>query len=62
MDAEVAFGRRLVQVGFMRRFDADYRRLKAVIDGGTLGAPLLSITRCTATRRCPRASTPPICR
>ena len=41
MDAEVAVGRRLVQVGFMRRFDADYRRLKAVIDGGTLGAPLL---------------------
>ena len=41
MEAEVAFGRRLVQVGFMRRFDADYRRLKAVIDGGTLGAPLM---------------------
>jgi myo-inositol 2-dehydrogenase/D-chiro-inositol 1-dehydrogenase len=41
MDAEVAYGGRLVQVGFMRRFDADYRRLKAVIDGGTLGAPLL---------------------
>ena len=41
MDAEVRFGRRLVQVGFMRRFDADYRRLKAVIDGGSLGAPLL---------------------
>lgn len=41
MEAEVAFGRRLVQVGFMRRFDADYRRLKAVIDGGSLGAPLL---------------------
>lgn len=41
MDAEVAFGRRLVQVGFMRRFDGDYRRLKAVIDGGTLGAPLM---------------------
>ena len=41
MDAEIAFGRRLVQVGFMRRFDADYRRLKAVIDGGTLGAPLM---------------------
>lgn len=39
--AEAAFGRRLVQVGFMRRFDADYRRLKAVIDGGTLGAPLM---------------------
>lgn len=41
MDAEVAHGARLVQVGFMRRFDADYRRLKAVIDGGSLGAPLL---------------------
>jgi myo-inositol 2-dehydrogenase/D-chiro-inositol 1-dehydrogenase len=40
MDAEVAHGRRLVQVGFMRRFDADYRRLKAVIDGGSLGRPL----------------------
>ncbi len=41
MEAEVAYGRRLVQVGFMRRFDSDYRRLKAVIDGGTLGAPLM---------------------
>lgn len=41
MDAEVAHGSRLVQVGFMRRFDADYRRLKAVIEGGSLGAPLL---------------------
>ncbi|MEC9197863.1 MAG: Gfo/Idh/MocA family oxidoreductase [Pseudomonadota bacterium] len=41
MEAETAFGLRLVQVGFMRRFDADYRRLKAVIDGGTLGAPLM---------------------
>lgn len=41
MEAEAAHGRRLVQVGFMRRFDADYRRLKAVIDAGHLGAPLL---------------------
>jgi len=41
MAAETACGRRLVQIGFMRRFDADYRRLKAVIDSGTLGAPLL---------------------
>lgn len=41
MDAEVAFGRRLVQVGFMRRFDSDYRQLKAVIDGGSLGIPLM---------------------
>lgn len=41
IDAEVAFGRRLVQVGFMRRFDADYRRLKATLDDGSLGAPLM---------------------
>jgi myo-inositol 2-dehydrogenase/D-chiro-inositol 1-dehydrogenase len=41
MAAEVEFGRRLVQVGFMRRFDPDYRQLKAVIDSGTLGAPLM---------------------
>jgi myo-inositol 2-dehydrogenase / D-chiro-inositol 1-dehydrogenase len=41
MAAEESFGRRLVQVGFMRRFDADYCRLKSVIDGGQLGTPLL---------------------
>lgn len=41
MDAEVAAGRRLVQVGFMRRYDAAYRALKAVIDAGTIGAPLM---------------------
>jgi myo-inositol 2-dehydrogenase/D-chiro-inositol 1-dehydrogenase len=41
IDAEVAFGRRLVQVGFMRRYDAAYRALKAVIDSGEVGAPLM---------------------
>ncbi|MGB0659095.1 MAG: Gfo/Idh/MocA family oxidoreductase [Mangrovicoccus sp.] len=41
IEAETNYGSRLVQVGFMRRFDADYRRLKAVIDGGTLGVPLM---------------------
>lgn len=41
MAAEEAFGRRLVQIGFMRRFDADYRALKTVIDDGSLGAPLI---------------------
>jgi myo-inositol 2-dehydrogenase/D-chiro-inositol 1-dehydrogenase len=38
---EAALGRRLVQVGFMRRFDAEYRALKELIDGGGLGNPLL---------------------
>ena len=41
IEAEVAYGKRLVQVGFMRRFDADYRRLKSVLDSGILGAPLM---------------------
>ena len=41
MDAEMAAGRRLVQVGFMRRYDAGYRAMKAVLDDGGIGAPLL---------------------
>jgi len=41
IDAEVALGRRLVQVGFMRRYDAAYRALKNVIDSGAIGAPLM---------------------
>ncbi len=41
MDAEIAAGRRLVQVGFMRRYDAGYRAMKAALDDGGLGAPLL---------------------
>jgi myo-inositol 2-dehydrogenase/D-chiro-inositol 1-dehydrogenase len=41
IDAEVAFGRRLVQVGFMRRFDAQYRAMKETIASGAIGAPLI---------------------
>lgn len=41
VDAEVALGRRLVQVGYMRRYDAAYRALKEVVDSGTIGAPLI---------------------
>ena len=40
MDAEVAYGSRLVQVGYMRRYDPAYRALKAVITSGSIGAPL----------------------
>ena len=40
VDAEVAFGRRLVQVGFMRRYDAGYLALKAAVEQHT-GAPIL---------------------
>lgn len=41
VDAEMAFGRRLVQVGFMRRYDNGYRAMKKVIEEGKIGAPLL---------------------
>jgi myo-inositol 2-dehydrogenase/D-chiro-inositol 1-dehydrogenase len=41
MEAEAAGGRRLVQVGFMRRYDAGYLRVKAAIDNGDIGEALL---------------------
>jgi myo-inositol 2-dehydrogenase/D-chiro-inositol 1-dehydrogenase len=39
--AETAAGRRLVQVGYMRRYDASYRALREVVQDGSLGLPLL---------------------
>lgn len=42
MDAEVAAGKRLVQVGFMRRFDPDYRAVKQSVADGIIGLPLLA--------------------
>lgn len=41
VEAEVALGRRLVQVGYMRRYDAAYRALRAVVRSGEIGAPLM---------------------
>src|SRR3954449_8300343 len=41
VEAEVAHGGRLVQVGYMRRYDAAYRALKRVLDDGEIGAPLM---------------------
>jgi myo-inositol 2-dehydrogenase/D-chiro-inositol 1-dehydrogenase len=38
---EAALDAPLIQVGFMRRFDPEYQHLKALIDGGELGTPLL---------------------
>lgn len=40
VDAEVAHGKRLVQVGFMRRYDAGYIALKQAVKSHT-GAPVL---------------------
>ncbi len=41
MDAEQAAGRKLVTVGFMRRFDRSYREMKALIDSGEIGETLM---------------------
>jgi myo-inositol 2-dehydrogenase / D-chiro-inositol 1-dehydrogenase len=41
LQAEAAEGRRLVQVGFMRRYDDGFRALKATLDGGRIGRALL---------------------
>jgi myo-inositol 2-dehydrogenase/D-chiro-inositol 1-dehydrogenase len=41
IEAEARVGRRLVQVGYMRRYDAAYRALKETIESGVIGAPLL---------------------
>ncbi len=41
VQAEVAADRRLLQVGFMRRFDPGYLDVKGSLDAGVIGVPLL---------------------
>jgi myo-inositol 2-dehydrogenase / D-chiro-inositol 1-dehydrogenase len=41
LDAEAAFGSRLVQIGFMRRFDTQYRAMKDTVQRGAIGSPLM---------------------
>ena len=41
VEAEVALGHRRVQVGFMRRFDAQYMQLRSALAQRTLGAPIM---------------------
>lgn len=41
VNAERAAGRRLVQVGYMRRFDADYQHLHRTLRSGVVGEPVL---------------------
>jgi myo-inositol 2-dehydrogenase / D-chiro-inositol 1-dehydrogenase len=41
VDAEVALGRRLLQIGYMRRFDPAYVEMKRVADEGGIGSPVL---------------------
>jgi myo-inositol 2-dehydrogenase/D-chiro-inositol 1-dehydrogenase len=42
VEAEAAVGRRSIQVGLMRRFDPGYQELKARLDQGEIGTPLLA--------------------
>ncbi|MEU1626054.1 Gfo/Idh/MocA family oxidoreductase [Streptomyces sp. NPDC020096] len=53
LEAEQKLGHRRVQVGFMRRYDTEYLRLKALLDDGGLGRPLMLHNRHR------NASTPP---
>ena len=41
LEAEVASGRKLVQVGLMRTFDPQHTAIKRAIDAGEIGRPLL---------------------
>jgi myo-inositol 2-dehydrogenase/D-chiro-inositol 1-dehydrogenase len=41
VDAEQAHGSRLVQIGFMRRYDPGYRAMREVVTRGGIGAPLV---------------------
>lgn len=42
VDAEMAGGKRLIQLGFNRRFDTAYKELKELVVSGKLGAPLVA--------------------
>lgn len=41
VEAELQLGRRRAQVGFMRRYDAEYMKLKSLLGTGQLGRPLM---------------------
>ncbi len=41
VEAEVALGRRLIQVGYMRRFDPGYLAMKAALAAGEIGRALM---------------------
>ncbi|WP_405836483.1 Gfo/Idh/MocA family protein [Streptomyces sp. NBC_01518] len=41
VEAEARLGRRLAQIGFMRRYDTEYQGLKSLLESGELGRPLM---------------------
>lgn len=42
VDLEMKLGRKLTQVGFMRRFDTGYLAMKKLLDSGEIGVPLVA--------------------
>lgn len=41
VETEAGIGRRLIQLGFMRRFDPGYVEMKRLLDAGDIGAPMM---------------------
>ncbi|WP_417280280.1 Gfo/Idh/MocA family oxidoreductase [Celeribacter sp.] len=41
IEAEVALGRKMVQIGFMRRYDPSYVEMKSALDDGLLGPAMM---------------------
>ena len=60
VDAEVTLGRRLVQVGFMRRYDTSLSALRDALRGGELGAGTDGPPRAPQRPAPPRARRAPI--
>ena len=54
MDAEIAIGKHLLQVGFMRRYDPGYCQLQSSISHGRIGKPL--ILHCQHRNKAPTGS------
>lgn len=42
VDAEMAGGKKLIQLGFNRRFDPAFQQMKAIMESGKMGAPLVA--------------------
>ncbi|WP_433528322.1 Gfo/Idh/MocA family protein [Micromonospora sp. CA-263727] len=56
LDAEAAYGAKLVTVGFMRRYDPGYVAMKTVLESGEIGAALL--LHCVHRNRSAQAGQP----
>lgn len=58
MEAEQKTGKKMLQVGFMRRYDEGYKRLKEVVETGEIGEPLLLHCRHYNASTVPEYKTP----